>query len=109
MRRRKITSASCCAISPIGLAASSKLRGPPNARRELDNSRGRQNNELKTAIGHDLTRPEMYYKLGQLCEGEGNPRQAIHYYSLALNTNSAFQPAREALTSLGRLRDGIVN
>jgi len=51
----------------------------------------------------------MYYKLGQLCEGEGNPRQAIHYYSLALNTNSAFQPAREALTRLGRLRDGIVN
>ena len=57
---------------------------------------------LKTAMLRDATRPEPYYWLGFLCESEGNIRQAVHYYSMALEVHHTFQPAREALTLLER-------
>lgn len=57
---------------------------------------------LKTAMLRDATRPEPYYWLGFLCESEGNIRQAVHYYSMALEVYHTFQPAREALTLLER-------
>lgn len=57
---------------------------------------------LKTAMLRDATRPEPYYWLGFLYESEGNIRQAVHYYSMALEVHHTFQPAREALTLLER-------
>jgi DNA-binding NtrC family response regulator len=58
---------------------------------------------LKTALLRDLRRPEPSYWLGHLCEAEGDPRQAAHYYYLALDANHTFQPAHDALVRLGRI------
>jgi DNA-binding NtrC family response regulator len=58
---------------------------------------------LKTAILRDVTRPEPYYRLGSLCEAEGDARQAAHYYYMALNADHAFEPAHDALARLGHL------
>jgi DNA-binding response OmpR family regulator len=57
---------------------------------------------LKTAMLRDATRPEPYYWLGFLYESEGDTRQAMHYYSMALEVHHTFQPAREALALLER-------
>jgi DNA-binding response OmpR family regulator len=59
---------------------------------------------LKTALLRDLTRPEPTYWLGVLCEKEGDMRQAVHYYYMALDANHTFQPALDALTRLGQLK-----
>jgi len=56
---------------------------------------------LKTAMLQDLQRPEPYYCLGYLCEAEGDPRQAAHYYYMACEVHLTYQPARDALTRLG--------
>src|SRR5262245_7672822 len=45
---------------------------------------------LKTALLRDLTRPEPTYWLGVLCEKEGDMRQAVHYYYMALDANHTF-------------------
>jgi DNA-binding response OmpR family regulator len=58
---------------------------------------------LKIAIQRDVTRPEPYYLLGELSEGDGRVPHALHYYYMALDAQSSFQPARDALTRLGRL------
>jgi Response regulator containing CheY-like receiver, AAA-type ATPase, and DNA-binding domains len=58
---------------------------------------------LKTALLRDITRPEPCYWLGVLCENEGDTRQAVHYYYMALDADFTFQPARDALTRLGRI------
>jgi len=58
---------------------------------------------LKLAIQRDLTRPDPYYQLGELAELDRHMSQAAHYYYMALDTDSTFQPARDALKRLGRL------
>jgi hypothetical protein len=58
---------------------------------------------LKIAILRDVTRPEPYYRLGSLCEAEGDTRQAAHYYYLALDADARFDPARDALARLGHV------
>ena len=58
---------------------------------------------LKIAMMRDLTRPEPYYQLGELSELGGNLREALHYYYMALEASSTFEPAREALKRLGHL------
>jgi IS1 family transposase len=58
---------------------------------------------LKTALLRDRTRPEPYCRLGVLSDHDGDTRQAAHYYSLALEVNPTFQPAREALMKVGRM------
>jgi DNA-binding NtrC family response regulator len=58
---------------------------------------------LKTAMMRDLTRPEPYYQLAELCETGGNVREASHYYYMALEARPTFEPAREALQRLGHL------
>ncbi|MGH7966283.1 MAG: response regulator [Candidatus Binatia bacterium] len=58
---------------------------------------------LKTAMLRDVTRPEPYYWLGFTYESEGDTRQAVHYYYMALDADHAFVPARDALTRLGRI------
>lgn len=58
---------------------------------------------LKLAIQRDLTRPDPYYQLGELAALDRHMSQAAHYYYMALDTDSAFQPARDALKRLGRL------
>ena len=55
---------------------------------------------LKIAMQSDLSRPEPYFQLGELAEIEGH---AAHYYYMALDAQSNFQPARDALKRLGRL------
>jgi len=52
----------------------------------------------------DLTRPEPYYQLGELAEIEGRKPQAVQYYYMALEAQPGFEPARAALTRLGRLK-----
>src|SRR5262245_19508710 len=58
---------------------------------------------LKLAMQRDLTRPEPLYQLGELAESEGQASHAAHYYYMALDAQSTFQPARDALKRLGRL------
>jgi two-component system, OmpR family, alkaline phosphatase synthesis response regulator PhoP len=58
---------------------------------------------LKIAMQRDLARPEPYYRLGELSEQDGRASHAVHYYYMALDAQSTFQPAREALIRLGRL------
>jgi DNA-binding response OmpR family regulator len=58
---------------------------------------------LKIAMQRDLSRPEPYYRLGELSEHDGRASHAVHYYYMALDAQSTFQPARDALKRLGRL------
>jgi hypothetical protein len=59
---------------------------------------------LKIAMMRDLNRPEPYYQLGELCEAEGRASHGVQYYYMALQAQPQFEPARAALTRLGRLR-----
>jgi DNA-binding NtrC family response regulator len=58
---------------------------------------------LKIAMMRDLTRPEPYYRLGEISEIDGNVREALHYYFMAIEAKPSFEPAREALKRLGHL------
>jgi DNA-binding NtrC family response regulator len=58
---------------------------------------------LKIAMQRDLARPEPYYQLGELSESDDHTSHAVHYYYMALDAQSTFQPARDALKRLGRL------
>lgn len=58
---------------------------------------------LKIAMQRDLSRPQPYFQLGELAEIDGHATQAAHYYYMALDARSNFQPARDALERLGRL------
>jgi DNA-binding NtrC family response regulator len=60
---------------------------------------------LKIAMMRDPGRPEPCYKLGKLCEAEGRVSHAVQYYYMALEAEPAFEPARAALTRLGRLKN----
>jgi hypothetical protein len=51
----------------------------------------------------DPGRPEPCYKLEKLCEAEGQVTHAVQYYYMSLEAKSDFEPARAALTRLGRL------
>jgi two-component system, OmpR family, alkaline phosphatase synthesis response regulator PhoP len=55
---------------------------------------------LKTAMLNDPARPEPYCGLGLLYEDEGDPRQALQYYYMALDINHTCQPAQDALRRL---------
>lgn len=57
----------------------------------------------KIAMQRDLSRPEPYFQLGELAELDGRSSHAAHYYYMALDAQSTFQPARDALKRLGRL------
>jgi DNA-binding response OmpR family regulator len=57
----------------------------------------------KIAMQRDLSRPEPYFQLGELAEMAGRSFHAAHYYYMALDAQSTFQPARDALKRLGRL------
>lgn len=57
----------------------------------------------KIAMQRDLSRPEPYFQLGELAEMDGRSSHAAHYYYMALDAQSTFQPARDALKRLGRL------
>jgi CheY-like chemotaxis protein len=60
---------------------------------------------LKIAIIRDPSRPEPSYQLGELCEAEGRANHAVQYYFMALEAQPNFEPARAALTRLGRLKN----
>jgi hypothetical protein len=55
---------------------------------------------LKLAMIRAPDRPEPYYWLGYLCENEGDQKQAIHYYYMALSAYHTYDPAVEALKRL---------
>jgi DNA-binding response OmpR family regulator len=63
---------------------------------------------LKIAIIRDPSRPEPAYQLGELCEVEGRVNHAVQYYFMALEAQPNFEPARSALSRLGRLRASAV-
>jgi DNA-binding NtrC family response regulator len=58
---------------------------------------------LKAAMSRAFDRPEPYYWLGFLCEGEGDAKRAVQYYYMALSANRSFEPAVEALKRLGKI------
>jgi hypothetical protein len=58
---------------------------------------------LKIAMQRGVTRPEPYYQLGELSESDGRVPHAVHYYYMALDAQSTYQPARDALKRLGYL------
>ena len=58
---------------------------------------------LKAAMARAFDRPEPYYWLGYLCEGEGEQKRAIQYYYMAVSANHAYEPAVEALKRLGKI------
>lgn len=64
---------------------------------------------LKIATLRDLTRPEPYYKLGELCELEDRVNHAVQYYYMALEAQPSYEPARSALIRLGRLKERPAN
>jgi DNA-binding NtrC family response regulator len=55
---------------------------------------------LKTAMMREVTRPEPYYRLGEISELEGDKHKAMQYYTLALDAQNDYQPASEALRRL---------
>jgi DNA-binding NtrC family response regulator len=59
---------------------------------------------LKIAMIRDPARPEPCHKLGELCEAQGEVTHAVQYYYMALEAQPEFEPARTALTRLGRLQ-----
>ena len=59
---------------------------------------------LKAAMSRAFDRPEPYYWLGFLCEGESDSKRAAQYYYMALSANRSFEPAVEALKRLGKMR-----
>jgi DNA-binding NtrC family response regulator len=58
---------------------------------------------LKAAMARAFDRPEPYYWLGALCEGEGDAKRALQYYYMALSANRSFEPAVDALKRLGKI------
>ena len=58
---------------------------------------------LKAAMARAFDRPEPYYWLGYLCEGEGEQKRAIQYYYMAVSANRAYEPAVDALKRLGKI------
>jgi DNA-binding response OmpR family regulator len=61
---------------------------------------------LKLAMLRDESRAEPYYWLSELCEAQGEIREALHYYCRALDVGPTFQPARKALGRLKQLATG---
>lgn len=61
---------------------------------------------LKLAMLRDRDRPEPYYWLSELCEAQGEIRDALHYYCRALDAGPTFQPTRKALGRLKQLATG---
>jgi FixJ family two-component response regulator len=61
---------------------------------------------LKMAMLRDENRAEPYYWLSELCEAQGDMREALYYYCRALDAGPTFQPARKALHCLKRLAAG---
>jgi CheY-like chemotaxis protein len=58
---------------------------------------------LKAAMARAFDRPEPYYWLGYLCEGEGEQKRAVQYYYMAVSANHAYEPAVDALKRLGKI------
>jgi len=58
---------------------------------------------LKAAMSRALDRPEPYYELGNLAEADGDSKQAVRYYYMAVSARSDYAPAVEALKRLGKL------
>jgi DNA-binding NtrC family response regulator len=58
---------------------------------------------LKTAMIRDVSRPEPYYWLGFMAEGDGDKRTALQYYYMSVDASNNFEPARASLVRLGRL------
>jgi CheY-like chemotaxis protein len=56
---------------------------------------------LKIAMIRDVSRPEPYYWLGFMAEGDGDRRTALQYYYMAVDANRNYEPAREAVKRLG--------
>ena len=55
------------------------------------------------AMTRALDRPEAYYWLGYLSEAQGDQKQAIRYYYMAVTARSDYAPAVEALKRSGKL------
>jgi CheY-like chemotaxis protein len=58
---------------------------------------------LKMAMLRDENRAEPYYWMSELCESQGDIREALHYYCRALDAGPTFQPSRKALYRLKQL------
>jgi FixJ family two-component response regulator len=61
---------------------------------------------LKMAMLRDADRAEPYYWMSELCEAQGDMREALYYYCRALDAGPTFQPSRQALGRLKYLATG---
>jgi DNA-binding NtrC family response regulator len=61
---------------------------------------------LKMAMLRDENRAEPYYWMSELCEAQGDIREALYYYCRALDAGPTFQPSRKALGRLKQLATG---
>jgi len=61
---------------------------------------------LKMAMLRDENRAEPYYWMSELCEAQGDIREALHYYCRAIDAGPTFQPSRKALGRLKQLATG---
>ena len=60
---------------------------------------------LKMAMLRDENRAEPYYWLSELCETQGEIREALYYYCRAIDAGPTFQPSRKALRPLKTIGD----
>ena len=58
---------------------------------------------LKTAMTRAVNRPEPYCQLGELAEQDGDQKQAVQYYYMAVSADRSYGPAVDALKRLGKI------
>ena len=58
---------------------------------------------LKTAMTRVVNRPEPYCQLGELAEQDGDQKQAVQNYYMAVSAERSYAPAADALKRLGKI------
>jgi hypothetical protein len=61
---------------------------------------------LKMAMLRNENRAEPFYWMSELCEAQGDAREALYYYCRALDAGPTYQPSRKALGRLKHLATG---
>ncbi len=61
---------------------------------------------LKMAMLRDQYRAEPYYWMSELCESQGDIREALYYYCRAIDAGPTFQPTHKAFGRLKQLATG---
>lgn len=62
-------------------------------------------NILKEAIHYNIVNEQIYYNLAEIYYSEDNKKEALENYRLALKINPDFQPAKDRISEITRIRD----